>query len=137
MAVRSQWRAWLFLAAVLGVIMCCASHQKARAEFVSPLQVALASPEAPVASPPPLAAPFGLTPPALPQASAQAMAARWKNLQTVVALETRVMALCRQWPAACPASTARFLSIVDAARGESGRARAGAINRAVNLAIRF
>jgi predicted transglutaminase-like cysteine proteinase len=138
MAIRSQWRAWLFLAAVMGVILFSAWHHKARAEAVLPsMQLALAPFDAPVDLSPPLAAPFNLTQPALPQASAQAMAGRWQSLQAIVALETRVMALCRQLPAACPASTARFLSIVDAAREETGRARAGSINRAVNLAIRF
>lgn len=138
MAIRSQWRAWLFLAAVLGVIMFCAGHHKARAEtVVSSMQLALAPFDMPADRLPPLAAPFNLTQPALPRASAQAMAARWTSLQALVAVETRAIALCRQLPEACPASTARFLSIVDAARVETGRARAGLVNRAVNLAIRF
>lgn len=138
MAIRSQWRAWLCLAAILGVIVFCACHHKARAEpALSSMQMALAPFDAPVELPPPLAAPFGLTQPMLPEAPAQAIAARWKNLQSIIALETRVIALCRQIPDACPPSTARFLTIVDTARNETGRARAGLINRAVNLAIRF
>lgn len=137
MAIRSQWRAWLCLGAILGLIVFCACHNRARAEpFMSSMQIALAPFDAP-AEPPPLAAPFGLTQPALPKASAQAMAAKWKSLQAIVTVETRVIALCRQMPDACPPSTARFLAIVDAAREETGRARAGLINRAVNLAIRF
>lgn len=138
MAIRSQWRAWLCLAAILGVIMFCACHHKARAETaLSSMQMALAPFNAPAEPPPPLAAPFGLTQPAIPEASAQAMTAKWKSLQAIIALETRVITLCRQMPDACPASTARFLAIVDAAREETGRTRAGLINRAVNLAIRF
>lgn len=138
MAIRSQWRAWLFLAAVLGVIIFCAGHHKARADYtLAPVQVALAPFDAPFVPPPSLAAPFGLTQPALPDAPAQAMAAKWKSLQAIVAIETRVMALCQQLPDACPPSTARFMAIIDSARGETGRARAGLINRAVNLAIRF
>lgn len=138
MAIRSQWRAWLCLAAILGVIMFCACHNKARAESaLSSIQIALAPFDAPVELPPPLAAPFNLAHPAISEASADAMAAKWKNLQSVIGLETRVIALCRQMPEACPASTARFLSIVDTARNETGRTRAGLINRAVNLAIRF
>ncbi len=137
MAIRSQWRAWLCLAAVLGVIVFCACHQKARAESIVPsMRMALAPFDAPV-EPSPLAAPFNMTQPALSETSAQAMAAKWKSLQAIVALETRVITLCRQLPEACPASTAQFLAIIDAARGETGRARAGLINRAVNLAIRF
>ncbi|HWK95689.1 MAG TPA: transglutaminase-like cysteine peptidase [Pseudolabrys sp.] len=138
MAIRSQWRAWLFLAAVLGVILFCASHHKARAETAAPpVRMALAPFDVPVQQPPQLAAPFGLAPTALPERSTQAMNAKWKSLQANIALETRIAAMCRQMPEACPASTARFLAIVDAARETQGRARAGLINRAVNLAIRF
>lgn len=138
MVVRSQWRAWLCLATILGVIAFCACHNRARAEPVlSSMQMALAPFDAPVELPAPLAAPFGLTQPAIPEASVQAMTAKWKSLQAIVALETRIIALCRQLPDACPPSTARFLAIVDAAREETGRVRAGLINRAVNLAIRF
>jgi len=32
MSIQSQWRAWLCLAAVLGVIVFCACHSKARSE---------------------------------------------------------------------------------------------------------
>lgn len=138
MAIRSQWRAWLCLGAILGVIVFCACHNRARAEpFLSPIQIALAPFDAPVELPAPLAAPFKLAQPAIPDASAQAMAAKWKSLQSIIAVEARVIALCRQMLDACPPSTAHFLSIVDEAREASGRARAGLINRAVNLAIRF
>ncbi|RDV03546.1 hypothetical protein DXH78_02455 [Undibacter mobilis] len=124
----------------MGVIVFSACHHKARAEAVhghTSTQIALAPFDAPANLPPPVAAPFNLTHPALAETSAQAVAAKWKNLQSVIAIETRIMALCRQMPDACPPSTANFLSIVDGARAENGRARAGLINRAVNLAIRF
>lgn len=101
------------------------------------MRTALAPFDAPVALPPPPAAPFGLTQAALPDASAQTMAGKWKSMQSIIALETRIIALCRQLPEACPASTAQFLAIIDEAREATGRARAGLINRAVNLAIRF
>lgn len=145
MAVRSQWRAWLCLAAILGVIVFCACHHKARAESSSApasFEMALAplgkAHEKPLdLSPAPsTAAPFGLAQTALAAAPAQAMTAKWQSLQSIIVLEARAMTLCREAPDACPSSTARFVSIVDAARHETGRARAGLINRAINLAIR-
>lgn len=138
MAIHSQWRAWLCLAAILGVIAFCACHNRARAEHAqSSMQMALAPFDAPVEMPPPLAAPFGLAQSTLSAGSAEAMSAKWRNLQSTIAVEARVIALCRQIPDACPASTASFLSIVDTARNQTGRARAGLINRGVNLAIQF
>ncbi len=138
MVVRSQWRAWLFLVAVLGVIVFCACHQKARAESVAlPLQTALAPLDIPAETPATVAAPFGLTRPALPEPSAQAMAVKWQSLQALITVEARAITMCRRMPEVCPSSTARFLSIVDSVRGETGRTRAALINRAVNLAIRF
>ncbi len=48
-----------------------------------------------------------------------------------------VMAYCRAAPQKCPLPAAlRFNAIVDAARAREGRARIGAINRAINLAVR-
>lgn len=137
MSIQSQWRSWLCLAAILGVIVFCACHQAARAE-PSATRMALAPIELPSGLPPsPLrAAPFGLTQPALTDRSAQAMAAKWTSLQAVVAVETRAMTLCRQTPDACAPSTLEFMSIIEAAGRETGRARIGAVNRAVNLAIR-
>ncbi|MBS0246866.1 MAG: transglutaminase-like cysteine peptidase [Proteobacteria bacterium] len=64
------------------------------------------------------------------------MTTKWQALQVAIAIEARAMTLCRQTQEACTPAAARFLAIVDAARGETGRARAGRINRAINLAIR-
>jgi predicted transglutaminase-like cysteine proteinase len=141
MTIRSQWRSWLCLATILGMIVYCACHNAARAEpprmdiALAPFDVPFDAP-ADLRSSPSLAAPFGLTQPALADAPAQAMAAKWRTLQAIVAVETRAMTLCRQTPETCASSTARFLSIIDAANQETGRARIGTINRAINLAIR-
>ena len=85
---------------------------------------------------PSVASPFGLTQPALGGAAARAMTTKWTRLQAIIAIETRAISLCRQMPEACVPSTLRFVSIIDAAGQETGRARIGAINRAINLAIR-
>ncbi|MFA6267837.1 MAG: transglutaminase-like cysteine peptidase [Pseudolabrys sp.] len=137
MFIQSQWRAWAFLAAILGVILYCASHNTARAE-PSLARVALAPPGVPLfAVPPPsTTAPFNLTQTALAAAPARAMTTKWQSLQSVIAIETQAMAACRTQPHACTASTAHFLAIVDTARAARGRARVGLVNRAINLAIR-
>jgi predicted transglutaminase-like cysteine proteinase len=120
MTIRSQWRSWLCLATILGVIVYCTCHNAARAEpprmdiALAPFDVPFDAP-ADLRSSPSLAAPFGLTQPALADAPAQAMAAKWRTLQAIVAVETRAMTLCRQTPETCAPSTARFLSFIDAA----------------------
>lgn len=133
MAIRSQWRAWLCLAAILGVIMFCASQGKARAE-AAPVALALAPLDLP-SDKAAARAPFNLEQAALSDAAASAMTARWKALQANIAVESRVLTLCRRMPDACPPTAARFVAIIDTARQQSGRARAGLINREINLAI--
>ena len=64
------------------------------------------------------------------------MAVKWRKLQPAIRLERQVLVLCRTDAAACPPAATRFLAIIDAATAADGRARIGAINRAVNLAIR-
>jgi predicted transglutaminase-like cysteine proteinase len=62
--------------------------------------------------------------------------ARWHLLQPAILIERRILAFCRSNPDTCPAAAAKFGAIVAAARGRSGLARIGEINRAVNLAIK-
>lgn len=137
MSIRLHWPAWIFLAAVFSVILSAAWHGGARAE-PSPQQVAWAPADPPAVATRSAAvsAPFGLAQSALSAAPADAMAAKWRALQAAIAIEARAMILCRQMPQACSPAAARFVSIIDAARAETGRARAGRINRAINLAIR-
>ena len=65
-----------------------------------------------------------------------AMAAKWRGLQPAIKLEARILDFCRVEGSICPPAAARFLAVVHAARGLEGRARIGAINQAINLAIR-
>ncbi len=64
------------------------------------------------------------------------LAIRWRRLQPAIHAETRLLTLCRAHPADCTPAASRFLAIVDTARADTGLARIGKINRAVNLAIR-
>lgn len=76
--------------------------------------------------------PFGLA-----GADGGALSARWRGLQPTLELEAQMLARCRANPAICPAAAATFNAVIEEARSRSGRARLGAVNRAVNLAIRW
>lgn len=79
----------------------------------------------------PVPGPFGMI-----AAHDGAMAAKWRGLQPAIQLEARILELCRTDGSICPPAAARFLAIVEDARGRDGRAKIGAINRAINLTIR-
>lgn len=80
------------------------------------------------------AEPFGLAG-AVPAAAADA--ARWREALEAVAADRAVLARCRGEPEGCPPAARQFLDIVESARGKQGRARLGAVNRAVNLALAY
>lgn len=62
---------------------------------------------------------------------------KWSGVKAKLEDEERVLAACRDDRAHCTnKGAAKFLAIVDAARGREGLARLGEINRAINLAIR-
>lgn len=62
---------------------------------------------------------------------------KWRAAEAAIAADIEVMAACRAAPQHCTSPAAlHFNAIVDAARAQSGRARVGHINRAINLAIR-
>ena len=75
--------------------------------------------------------PFGLA-----DAKDSPLAIRWRDMQAALALEAHILSVCEGNRAICPPAAARFLTVVEAARGREGRARLGEVNRAVNLAIR-
>jgi predicted transglutaminase-like cysteine proteinase len=77
------------------------------------------------------AGPFGLA-----MSANGTFAARWEKLQPMLRIEAKIVDMCRDHPDGCPTAAAKFLGIVAEARGLEGRARAGVINRAINLAIR-
>jgi predicted transglutaminase-like cysteine proteinase len=61
---------------------------------------------------------------------------KWQDVAAQLRAEADVLAHCRETAADCPPAAQKFLAIVAAGRAQSGRARVGVINRAVNLAIR-
>ena len=80
-------------------------------------------------------APLAVAPPAKPAARYPATVSTWQKLQPALRAEAEVLNRCRADLTHCPPAAAKFLAIVEAARAQTGRARLGHINRAVNLAI--
>ena len=78
--------------------------------------------------------PFGLATVPVPQ---NAIGAHWRRVQKDWTVERGILERCRAERERCPSRAAlQFLTVIDEARGQTGRARLGYINRAINLAIR-
>lgn len=60
---------------------------------------------------------------------------KWQNVEAQVRAESDVLARCREAMTDCPPAAQKFLAIVGAGRAQTGRARIGTINRAINMAI--
>ena len=131
MWVSDKWRAAGRVVAVLCISVLFAGVTLARPhppiDFVQPAEAPVTAPSIAANSP----NPFGLT-----STTSGASFEKWRRLQAAIRVEARILALCRASPEACPVAASKFLSIVEAARARSGRARIGSVNRAVNLAIR-
>jgi len=68
--------------------------------------------------------------------SADSSWATWRELQSQIRSEKRIVAQCRAQPHACPSPAAlRFIALVKEGDQHEGLVRIGRINRAVNLAI--
>jgi predicted transglutaminase-like cysteine proteinase len=60
---------------------------------------------------------------------------KWNGLVADIRAESAILTQCRDDAAACPPAAQKFLAVIAEGRSHEGRARAGVINRAVNLAI--
>ena len=79
--------------------------------------------------------PFGLF---MFRAPEGALWVKWHGVEADLAREAETIASCRADRAQCRSAAAlRFIAMVDAARALDGRARIEAVNRAVNLAVRY
>ncbi len=77
--------------------------------------------------------PFGLN--TVRMASGEVLT-KWRGVQTEIRTENDILSLCRANAELCPAAARTFLAIIAQGRAQTGRARIGMINRAINLAIR-
>ena len=82
---------------------------------------------------PALAEPFGLN---TVRVTSGEVLTKWRGVQAEIRAENDILALCRSSAELCPAAARTFLAIVAQGRAQTGRARIGMINRAINLAIR-
>ena len=60
---------------------------------------------------------------------------KWHELAADIERDRAILERCRLDAQACPPAAQRFLEVMHAADGKSGRALIGAVNRAVNLSI--
>jgi predicted transglutaminase-like cysteine proteinase len=98
----------------------------------APARTAALEPVQPDVAPPPVAEPFGLS--TIPIAYGGVFE-KWSGVEAGIHAENEVLARCRDDIAHCPAAARSFLDIVAEGRAQTGRARIGVINRAVNMAI--
>jgi predicted transglutaminase-like cysteine proteinase len=82
---------------------------------------------------PALMEPFGLN--AVPVASGDVLT-KWSGVEADIRAENEILSHCRASAELCPAAARSFLAIVAQGQAQTGRARIGIINRAINLAIR-
>jgi len=82
---------------------------------------------------PVLAAPFGLD--TVPVASGGILS-KWNGVEADIQAENDILSRCRASAELCSAAARNFLAIIAQGRAQTGRARIGLINRAINLAIR-
>jgi predicted transglutaminase-like cysteine proteinase len=101
---------------------------------LDPVEPVIALPASPasIVAPHAVLEPFGLN--AVPLSSG-ALLTKWSGVEAEIHAENDTLARCRDDAAACPSAARNFLAIVAAGRAQTGRARIGVINRAINLAI--
>jgi len=82
---------------------------------------------------PVLAEPFGFD--TVPVASGGILS-KWNGVEANIQAESDILSRCRMSAELCPAGARNFLAIIAQGKAQTGRARIGIINRAINLAIR-
>jgi len=107
----------------------------AQVAALDPAEPSIGSPAVvgPAIQTPVLAEPFGLD--TVPVASGEVLT-KWNGVEADIRGENEILELCRTNAEQCPAAARNFLAIVAQGRAQTGRARIGIINRAINLAIR-
>ena len=82
---------------------------------------------------PAVAEPFGLA--TLPVVAGQILT-KWSGVEADIQSDNQILDHCRANAENCPEAARNFLAIIAEGRAQSGRARIGVINRAINFAIR-
>jgi predicted transglutaminase-like cysteine proteinase len=111
------------------------SQTQVKVAVLDPAEPSTKSPAAAgrAVNPSALAAPFGLD--TVPVATGGILL-KWKGVQADIQAENDILSRCRANAELCPAAARNFLAIIAQGTAQTGRARIGIINRAINLAIR-
>jgi predicted transglutaminase-like cysteine proteinase len=97
-----------------------------------PQRSAALDPAMPAAPSPPVSQPFGL---AVTPVSFGNILSKWSGVEVGIRADAETLDRCRRDAQHCPRAARNFLAIVTQGQAQSGRARIGIINRAVNMAI--
>ena len=97
-----------------------------------PPQTAALDPAKPGPPAPPVAEPFGLA--VTPVWFGQILT-NWSGVEAGIRADDETLRRCGEDAQHCPQAARNFLAIVAQGRAQTGRARIGIINRAINLAI--
>jgi predicted transglutaminase-like cysteine proteinase len=101
-------------------------------DIPAPTEVAALDTAAPPIKPPAPTEPFRLA--AIPWFGGDIFE-KWNGVEADIRSDMDILARCRETMTDCPAAAQKFLAIIAAGRAQTGRARIGAINRAINLAV--
>ncbi len=97
-----------------------------------PRQIVTLDPVTPSPPTPPVAEPFGL---AVTPVWFGKILTNWSGVETGIRADAEALRRCRDDAQRCPEAARKFLAIVAQGRAQTGRARIGVINRAINMAI--
>jgi len=111
------------------------AQTQAKVAALDPAEQSIKSPAVagPAIQAPALAEPFGLD--TVPVASGEVLT-KWNGVEADIQAENEILSRCRASAELCPAAARNFLAIIAQGRAQTGRARIGIINRAINMAIR-
>ncbi len=97
-----------------------------------PQQTAALDPAKPSPPAPPVAEPFGL---AVTPVWFGKILTNWSGVEAAIRADDQTLSRCRDDAQHCPRAARNFLAIVAQGRAQTGHARIGIINRAINMAI--
>jgi predicted transglutaminase-like cysteine proteinase len=108
------------------------TENPARDDIPVQLKLAALDPAEPAVKSPAAAEPFGLD--TMPWFGGGVFT-KWNGVVADIRAESDILARCGETMEDCPPAAQKFLAVIAAGRAQTGLARIGVINRAINLAI--
>jgi predicted transglutaminase-like cysteine proteinase len=109
------------------------TESPAHNDIQAPAKLSSLDPAEPLNDAPVVSEPFGFS--AVPVVDGEVLT-KWSGVEADIRSDNAVLDRCQENFVACPAAARKFLAIIAEGRAQSGRARVGVINRAINFAIR-